>query len=161
MRQVGPHHLGQLVGLALQAEGLALDLFVVLELELEEPHHLHGRAGRPGDGDPAVGVGRVDLFQRAVGDRRPGGGPPVAGHDHAVAVAHGADRRAVGHLEAGAVRAYAPGRHSRGRTGECRPLPAPGSLPGKGPRPSRRSTSWKLGPGSWPGGNMGRVISAY
>ena len=35
--------------------GDALDLLVVLELELEELDHLHGRAGGAGDGDAASG----------------------------------------------------------------------------------------------------------
>ena len=46
----------------------ALDLLVVLELELEQLDHLHGRAGRAGDGDAAVAVGREHLLHRAVAD---------------------------------------------------------------------------------------------
>ncbi len=42
--QVLAHHLRQLVGLALEGERGALDLFVVLELHLEEADHLHGHA---------------------------------------------------------------------------------------------------------------------
>ena len=51
--QVLAHHLGQLVGLALEGEGRALDLLVVLELDLEEADHLHRHAGRAGDGHGA------------------------------------------------------------------------------------------------------------
>ena len=44
----------------------ALDLLVVLELQLEQPDHLHRRAGRAGDRDAAVAVGLHDLLHRAV-----------------------------------------------------------------------------------------------
>ena len=46
--------------------GCALDLLVVLELQLEQPDHLDGRAGGAGDGDPRVAVGREHLLDRAV-----------------------------------------------------------------------------------------------
>jgi hypothetical protein len=49
-----PRTIWQLVGLALEAERGALDLLVVLELELEQLDHLHGRPGGAGDGDAAV-----------------------------------------------------------------------------------------------------------
>ena len=106
--------------------GRALDLLVVLELELEQPDHLHGRAGGPGDGHPAVPVGRVHLLHGAVGDRRAGGGPAVAGHHHAVGVADGRDRRAVARSRAGGPDGRAPtGANGRGRpaqhVGEARP----------------------------------------
>ena len=55
--KVAPHHHRQLVRLALEAERGSFDLLVVLELELEQPDHLDGRAGRSGDGDAAVPVG--------------------------------------------------------------------------------------------------------
>ena len=61
-------------------ELLALDLLVVLELELEELDHLDGRAGGAGDGDARVAVGREDLLDVAVADevarRWPAGRPP-------------------------------------------------------------------------------------
>ena len=79
----------ELVGLALEAERRALDLLVVLELELEELDHLDGRAGGAGDGDARVAVGREDLLDGAVADEVARGGPPVAGHHHAVGVADG------------------------------------------------------------------------
>jgi hypothetical protein len=44
-------HLGQLVGLPLQAQRDALDLLVVLELGLEEPYHLDREPGGTSDGD--------------------------------------------------------------------------------------------------------------
>jgi hypothetical protein len=49
--EVAADHRGELVGLALQREGGALDLLVVLQLHGEQPQHLHaqpGRAGHPG-----------------------------------------------------------------------------------------------------------------
>ena len=93
----------ELVGLALEAEGGALDLLVVLEVGLEEPGHLHRRAGGAGDGHAAVAVGREHLLHGPVGDGVALGGPAVAGHDHAVGVADGHDRRAVGDLHRAAV----------------------------------------------------------
>ena len=66
-RQVVAHHLPELVGLALEAEDGALHLLVVLELELEELHHLDGRARGAGDGDAAEAVGREHLLHRACG----------------------------------------------------------------------------------------------
>ena len=97
--QVAPHHLAELVGLALEREGLALDLLVVLELHLEEAHHLDRGPGGPGDGDAGEVVGREHLLDAAVGDRVPGRGPTVTGHHHAAGEADGEDRRAVGDLD--------------------------------------------------------------
>ena len=65
--QVVAHHLAELVGLALEAEDGALHLLVVLELELEQLHHLDGRPGGAGDGDAAEAVGREHLLHRACG----------------------------------------------------------------------------------------------
>jgi len=45
---------------------MSLDLLVVLELGLEEPHHLDRTAGRPGNGDRGVLVSGEDLFDAAV-----------------------------------------------------------------------------------------------
>ena len=82
--QVLAHHLGQLVGLALEREGGALDLLVVLELHLEEADHLDRHAGRPRDGHRREAVGREDLLHGVVGDDVACRGAPVAGHHHAV-----------------------------------------------------------------------------
>ena len=43
----------QPVGLAVQRQRGALDLLVVLELHLEQPHHLDGEPGGAGDADAA------------------------------------------------------------------------------------------------------------
>jgi hypothetical protein len=97
--EVRAHHLSELVGLALERERLPLDLLVVLELHLEEAHHLHRGAGGPGDGDAGEVVGREDLLDPATGDRVPGGGAPVARHHHAPGEADGEDGGAVGDVE--------------------------------------------------------------
>ena len=65
--EVLAQHLAELVGLAFQAQLLALDLLVVLELQLEELHHLQRRAGCTGDGDAAVPIGGKDLLDRSDG----------------------------------------------------------------------------------------------
>ena len=65
----------------------ALDLLVVLELQLEQPDHLHGGPGGTGDRDAAVAVGLHDLLHGPMGDEVAGRGPAVAGHHHAVGVA--------------------------------------------------------------------------
>ena len=96
--QVLADHLGQLVGLALQGERGALDLLVVLELDLEEADHLDRHARRPGDGDGGVAVGREDLLHGVVGDDVARRGAAVAGHHHAVGVAQGHHGGAVGRL---------------------------------------------------------------
>ena len=87
-RKVAAHHHRQLVGLALQAQRRALDLLVVLELQLEQLDHLHRRAGGAGDGHAAEAVGLHDLLHAAVADEVAAGGPAVAGHHHAVGEAH-------------------------------------------------------------------------
>ena len=94
--QVLAHHLGQLVGLALEGQRRALDLLVVLELDLEEADHLDRHPGRAGDGHRREAVGREDLLHGAVGDDVAHGGAAVAGHDDAVGVAQGDHRGGVG-----------------------------------------------------------------
>ena len=122
----------QLVGLALEAERRALDLLVVLELELEQLDHLHGRAGGAGDGD-AASSGRPGTTFSIVRwlIRLPRRGPPVAGHDHAVGVAHGDARWCAWVMVSGvgaATSAVAGGRAlSRAA---ARRSSGPGSSPG-------------------------------
>lgn len=87
--QVAPDHGGEAVGLALQREHGALDLLVVLQLQLEEPDHLHREPGGAGDADRAVLVGREDLLDVPLGDHIAHGGPPVTGDHHPA----GEDRR--------------------------------------------------------------------
>ena len=67
-RKVVAHHLTQLVGLALQADGCAFDLLVVLELQLEQPDHLHRRSRGAGDRDARVAICRKHLLDAAVAD---------------------------------------------------------------------------------------------
>ena len=73
----------------------ALDLLVVLELDLEQPDHLDGEAGRAGDADGGVLVGREDLLDVALGDEVAHRGAPVAGHHHAAGEGRRDDRGAV------------------------------------------------------------------
>ena len=118
--QVLAHHLAQLVGLALEAERHALDLLVVLELGLEEPDHLHGRTGRPGDGHRRVAVGGEDLLHGPVGDDVALGGPPVAGHDHAVRDSAGPPPWCRGGRSESRLRCVGPGqRGSVAGSGRC------------------------------------------
>ena len=42
--EVPAHHLGELVGLAVEGQRHALDLLVVLQLDGEQPHHLDRRS---------------------------------------------------------------------------------------------------------------------
>ena len=70
----------------------------MLQLGLEDAHHLDGRTGRPGDGDGRGIVGGEHLLDGAVGDRVPLGSAPVAGDDDAPLEADGKDGRAVGHV---------------------------------------------------------------
>ena len=88
---------------------------------------------------PRVAVGREHLLHRAVGDEVARGGPPVAGHDHAVGVADGDDGGAVGDVGPVASRRRSPQR---------------------GSAPARRSTSTNDGPGSSSARKVGRVIAA-
>ena len=89
----------ELVRLAVEAEELALDLLVVLELELEELDHLHRRTGRAGDGDAAVAVGLGDLLHGPVRDEVARGRPPVARHHDAALEAGGDACGGVGDVE--------------------------------------------------------------
>ncbi len=152
--QVLAHHLGQLVGLALEGEGGALDLFVVLELDLEEAHHLDRHAGRAGDGHRREAVGREDLLHGAVGDDVAHGGPAVAGHDHAVGVAQGDHRGGVGGT--GETASAAGGSGAAGR--RCRTVAA---AVRKGMLPAWRRSPTKSGPGSLSGGKRGRATGDY
>ena len=83
-REVLADHLGQAIGLAVEREALSLHLLVVLELGLEQAHHLGGLAGCAGDGDAGVVVGREHLLDALVGDREAFDRPAVAGHHHPV-----------------------------------------------------------------------------
>ena len=93
--QVEPDHRGQPVGLPHQRQRLALDLLVVLELDLEQPDQLDRDPGGPGDADDRELIGREHLLDVALGDDVAHRGPPVAGHDHTAGEGRGDDRRAV------------------------------------------------------------------
>ena len=89
------------IRLALEGEHGALDLLVVLELDLEEADQLDGDSGRAGDADRGELVGLKDLFDVALGDEIAHRRAPVAGHHDAARMDDGHDRRA---------RAAPPGR---------------------------------------------------
>ena len=116
-REVAPDHHAELVGLALQAQRDALDLLVVLQLQLEQLHHLHGRAGGAGDGDAAVAVGREHLLHRAAADEVARGGPPVTGHDDAVRVGERDARRGVRDVQVASALDAAEAGGGTGRRG--------------------------------------------
>jgi len=80
-RKVRPDHGREPVGLALEREQGALDLLVVLELDLEQLHDLDGQAGGARDPDGGVLVGGEDLVHVAVGDQVAHGGAAVPRHD--------------------------------------------------------------------------------
>ena len=125
--EVGADHARELVRFALQAQRHALDLLVVLELELEDLDHLHRRTGRTGDGDGAEAIGLDHLLHRAVADPVAGGGSTVTRHHHAAGDAHRHAGGGVGHRAGGADvarravprrrrgGAAVPGSSSRGR----------------------------------------------
>jgi hypothetical protein len=76
--QVGPHHLAELVRLALEAQRVALHLLVVLELGLEQPHHLDCRAAAPAIATPekssagnTFSMRRLAIVNPAVARRSP------------------------------------------------------------------------------------------
>ena len=104
------------VGLAVHRERGALDLLVVLELGLEQPHHLDREAGGAGDADRGELVGREDLLDVALGDDVAHRGPAVTGHDHAAGERRRHDRGAVrGEVAGVALRAAARRRRAAGR----------------------------------------------
>ncbi len=126
--EVAADHHRELVGLALEAERRALDLLVVLELELEQLDHLHRRTGGAGDGDTAVAVGLDDLLHRPMGDQVAGRGTPVAGHHDAVGEAQ---RRRT---------SWRGARRARAITSPEAPAPKVDAV---APRPTRSSSSGK------------------
>src|SRR5699024_11285912 len=73
----------------------SLDLFVVLQLQLEQAHQLHRDPGGAGDPDHRVVVGGEHLLHAAVGDRGAHGRAAVTGHHHATGVGEGHDGGAV------------------------------------------------------------------
>lgn len=96
--QVAADHGRQTVRLALQGELRPLDLLEVLQLELEQLHHLHGQTGRA-DTDGRVLVRREHLLDVPLGDDVPHGGPAVTGEHHAPGEGHGHDGRPVRRLD--------------------------------------------------------------
>ena len=82
--QVGGYQLAQLVRLALQTQRTAFDLFVVLQLQLEQPHHFDGRSSGARDGDTRVAVCGEHLFDRTMADEVARGGSSVPRHDDPV-----------------------------------------------------------------------------
>ena len=102
--EVAADQRGQPVGLAVEGQRGALDLLVVLELDLEQPDQLDGQPGRAGDADAGELVGREDLLDVALGDDVAHRRPTVAGHHDAVAERRSDDRGAVRDLGHGACR---------------------------------------------------------
>ena len=94
-REVAADHRGEPVGLAVEGEHGALDLLVVLELDLEQPDHLDREAGGAGDADRGELVGLEDLLDVALGDDVAHRGAPVAGHHDAAADGRRDDRGGV------------------------------------------------------------------
>src|SRR5262249_59629104 len=70
---------GQPVRLALQRQGPALKLLVVLELKLEQPDELEPDPGHAGDADAGVVVAAEHLLDVPLRDQVAGGGPAGAG----------------------------------------------------------------------------------
>ena len=93
--EVAADHRGQPVGLAVKGQLGALDLLVVLELDLVEPDDLDRQPRHAGDADQRVVIGLEDLLDVALRDQVARGGAPVAGHDHTVGVDRRDDGRAV------------------------------------------------------------------
>ena len=117
--EVAADHGREPVGLALDGHQRALDLLVVLELDLVELDQLDGEAGGAGDADHGVLVGREDLLHVAVGDEVAHRGAAVAGHDDAAGELERHDRRAVRRLEAGPGRQRTTGRQQPGASLEA------------------------------------------
>ena len=80
--QVRPHHLGQAVGLPLQAQVHPLDLLVMGQLRLEQADHFDAGARRTGDGHRRVLVRGVDFLDPPRGHLIPLGGLAIPGDHH-------------------------------------------------------------------------------
>ena len=93
--EIPPDHGGQPVGLALQGQRPALQLLVVLELDLEQPDQLDADAGHPGDPHAGELVAAEHLLDVTLRDHVPGHGPAVARHHDAALAPGGHDRGAV------------------------------------------------------------------
>jgi hypothetical protein len=81
----------------------------VLQLDLEQPDHLHRDPGGAGDPDAGVVVGREDLLDLAVGDQVAHRGPAVAAHQDAAVEGERHDGGGVRHLRHGHRRQVSPG----------------------------------------------------
>ena len=83
---------------------MALELLVVLQLDLEQADHLDGKASRAGDADAGVLIGREHLLDVALGDDVAHRGPSVTSHHDTGGVDDGNDRGAVRRLHRSALR---------------------------------------------------------
>src|SRR5215469_4189806 len=93
--EVGTYDAGQPIGLAFQRERPALDLLVMLELDLKQPDKVNAYPGHAGDPDTGVLVAAEDLLDIPLRNHAAGGRPPVADHHHAAVERGSDDRRAV------------------------------------------------------------------
>ncbi len=97
---------------------MALELLVVLELDLEQPDQLDPDARDAGDADAGELVAAEHLVDVALHDHVPRGRPPVADHDHAALAGRGDDRGPVRQVGQRArrrpARGAGPGRRSCG-----------------------------------------------
>ena len=111
--EVGADQGGEPVGLAVHRERRALDLLVVLELGLEEPHHLDRETGGAGDADHGVLVGREDLLDVALGDDVAHRGAAITRHHDAAGERRGDDGGAVRREVAGVAGRYGAARRQQ------------------------------------------------
>ncbi len=96
--QIAADHRGEPVGLALQREGGALHLLEVLQLQLEQLHHLHRQPRGARNTHGGVLVGGKDLLDVPLRDDVAHRRPPVPGQHHTAREGRCHDRGAVRRL---------------------------------------------------------------
>jgi len=97
--QVAADERGEPVRLAVQGELDALDLLVVLQLDLEQFDHLHRDARGARDPHGRVLVRREHLLDIPLSDHVSRRRTPVTGHQHATRERHRHDRGPVRHVQ--------------------------------------------------------------
>src|SRR5450755_714302 len=110
-RQIAADHHRESICLALKGKRGALQLLVVLELNLKEAHEFDRETSRAGNADARMFVGLKHLFDVALGDDVAHRRSPVARHDDAAIKGDGHNRGAVWGIDGAGAKCATAGHH--------------------------------------------------